>query len=113
MPLPESILLKIGWAKKHAALLETEMTGYFQGYPCHVVSEVDPNDETCMISRLEITKPMPPDFALIIGDCLQNLRTSLDYLVWELVLAAKKEPKKSNAFLFAKLQKRSKMRSLV
>ena len=35
---------------------------------------------------------------MIIGDCLQNLRSSLDYLVWELVLAEGKEPGKHNSF---------------
>lgn len=51
-----------------------------------------------MIARLVIATPIPVRVALIIGDCLQNLRTALDYLVWELVLAAQNVPGKKNAF---------------
>ncbi len=42
--------------------------------------------------------PIPLRLPLIIGDFLQNLRSSLDYLVWELVLAAKNTPDHNNMF---------------
>jgi hypothetical protein len=41
---------------------------------------------------------LPAQLPLILGDCLQNLRSSLDYLVWELVVAAKGQPNEKNAF---------------
>lgn len=39
-----------------------------------------------------LRKPIPVQLGLIAGDCLQNARSSLDYLIWELVLAAKHHP---------------------
>lgn len=44
------------------------------------------------------TEDVPPRIALIAGDFLQNLRSSLDYLVWELVLAEKEIPDKDHMF---------------
>jgi hypothetical protein len=42
---------------------------------------------------------------MVIGDVLQNLRTSLDYLVWELVSANKEIPGKMSAFPICGTQK--------
>jgi hypothetical protein len=47
---------------------------------------------------LKPKSPIPEKIGLIVGDCLQNLRTSLDYLVWELVLKAGNTPGKDNMF---------------
>jgi hypothetical protein len=41
---------------------------------------------------------VPARFGLIAGDFLQNMRSSLDYLVWQLVIANKKTPGRCNAF---------------
>ena len=41
---------------------------------------------------------MPAAIPLIIGDALQNLRSALDYLVWELVLAANNNPTEKHMF---------------
>jgi hypothetical protein len=49
--------------------------------------------------------PIPSVVPLLIGDCLQNLRSSLDYLVLELVLAAKKVPTRHNQFLICHEEK--------
>jgi hypothetical protein len=58
------------------------------------------------------TKPVPARFGLIAGDYLQNLRSVLDYLVWQLILANGQTPdetktafpicKKPNSFNVAK-----------
>jgi hypothetical protein len=42
--------------------------------------------------------PVPISIPLIIGDALQNLRSSLDYLVWKLVLAANNNPGDKHQF---------------
>jgi len=42
--------------------------------------------------------PVPARFGLIAGDFLQNIRSSLDYLVWQLVIANGKKPGRCNAF---------------
>jgi hypothetical protein len=44
----------------------------------------------------EVLKPLPADFGLIVGDCLHNLRSSLDNLAYELLAAYQKgQPSKS------------------
>jgi hypothetical protein len=46
-------------------------------------------------------EPVPARFGLISGDVLQSVRSSLDYLVWELVIANGEKPGKHNAFPIA------------
>jgi len=74
------------------------MDRYFKNDPCHIATEVDPVTNQIAGTRLVVTSPLPAEIPLIIGDCVQNLRTALDYLVWELVLAANNTPGKKNAF---------------
>lgn len=50
------------------------------------------------MGTLQPTGAIPGRISLILGDSLQNLRSSLDYLVWELVIAAKNAPGKHNMF---------------
>jgi hypothetical protein len=92
------VRLKIGWAKKHFNELVSVMDWYFKANPCQVVSELDPATNEISSTRVIVNNPIPPEVPLLIGDCLQNLRTALDYLVWELVLAAKGTPNKKNEF---------------
>lgn len=97
MPLPGSVLQKIGRAREHIDALELELNRYFNSIPCHISAEIDPDGDQ-VFARLITETPIPVRVALIIGDCLQNLRTSLDYLIWELVLAANNVPGERNAF---------------
>jgi hypothetical protein len=48
--------------------------------------------------RFEAKSSIPPCIPIIVGDCLQNLRSSLDYLVWELVIAAQGDPGEKSEF---------------
>lgn len=43
-------------------------------------------------------KPVPTRIPLLLGDALQNLRSALDYLVWELVISAGNKPGERNQF---------------
>ena len=93
----DSVRHKIFRAQTHFAELQTEMRGYFHTNPGKVVREAkgEPNE---YIGTFQAGGPIPARLPIIIGDCLQNLRSSLDYLVWELVLAAKNNPGKHNMF---------------
>jgi hypothetical protein len=53
------------------------------------------------IYAFEVDAAIPPRLGLIAGDCLQCLRSCLDYLVWELVLASGGTPGKNNMFPIA------------
>lgn len=93
----DSVRQKIFRAILHAQSLETELHRYFDSDPAHMVRDKDSPDDAPTFT-LKPKGPMPARFGLIIGDCLQNLRSSLDYLVWELVLATNSQPAEHNMF---------------
>jgi hypothetical protein len=93
----DSVRQKILWAAKHLKSLDAETTMYFDQKPGEVVAETDP-DTNRIILRFSEKIPVPPAIPLAIGDALQNLRSALDYLVWELVLASSNNPTKDHMF---------------
>lgn len=93
----DSVRSKIRWAEKHRQAINAEVSGYFEKNAGLVVAELHPQLYGGGVSNV-YGPPHPDSIALLIGDCLQNLRSALDYLVWELCLSAKREPGKHNAF---------------
>lgn len=66
----------------------------------------DPSSTTDQpIFILQPKEPIPSRFGFIIGDCFQNLRSSLDYLVRELVIAAGNKPTDREMFPICKTPK--------
>jgi hypothetical protein len=96
MPM-EAVRQKIARSREHLKSVETEIKGYFEKEPCRVVAEFDTNSNR-VVGRFVVTLPVPDSIPIILGDALQNLRSSLDYLVWELVLAANGSPGKKHMF---------------
>jgi hypothetical protein len=93
----ESVHAKVVRAKQHYEALTTELNRYLQGKRSELLMEA--NLQTNTVRVVGIEGPTVPDvIPVIIGDCLQNLRSALDYLVWELVLAANSQPSEKNAF---------------
>lgn len=97
MAFPDSLHQKIFRAFEHLKELEAETARYYQTKPGRVVrqKEGSPNE---YIGRIVTDGPIPARIPLIVGDCLQNLRSSLDYLIWELVFAANNTPSQKNMF---------------
>jgi hypothetical protein len=93
----DSVRYKIFRAITHLKELETELHRYYDTNPAKVVRQPD-GDPDRFIGKIETSTPIPARLPIIIGDCLQNMRSSLDYLVWELVLAAKNSPGKHSMF---------------
>jgi hypothetical protein len=74
--------LKVGRAKKHLQSLKDEIGRYLDTRPYEFPAEHDGDTAT---AKPAIIKTQPPsDFGCILGDCLANLRPSLDYIAWEL-----------------------------
>lgn len=65
--------------------------------PYRLVPEVDQASSRYLL-RIRIERDPPPQWSLIAGDFIQNLRASLDYLVWQLVLDNDHRPGRGNAF---------------
>jgi hypothetical protein len=92
-----SVELKIFRATQHFDSVKSELREYFQSNPGKMIRQPHSREDEA-IFRLITDDPSPARFGLIIGDALQNLRSSLDYLVWELVLAANVQPNEKNMF---------------
>jgi hypothetical protein len=92
-----SVRQKIFRAQQHLETISLELEGYFKTNPGKMVMEPesDPNNPAF---TFQPRTSIPARFGLIAGDCFQNLRSSLDYLVWELVLAANGKPTEKNMF---------------
>ena len=85
----------------HFEELHRELRTYYESKP----SAFEPQDlsgEDGLRLVFREAKPVPARIGLIAGDCIQAMRSSLDYLVWELVLAhGKIQPGTRNAFPIA------------
>jgi hypothetical protein len=92
-----SVELKIFRAAQHIESLKSELEGYFKGNPGKMVRQPHTSENEALF-RFIPDGPIPARFGLIVGDVLQNLRSSLDYLVWELVLAANSQPTEKSMF---------------
>ena len=89
MPTIDPVLQKLFRAKHHFEELDEELKNYYKS---------DPVKMTVSGAGFDIGGQVPARMGLIAGDVLQCFRSSLDYLVWELVLAAGNEPSHRNAF---------------
>lgn len=97
MSLPDSIVCKLFRAQEHLNDLQTEALKYYEKNPAKLVRQQEGAADE-FVGKIVSDVPIPKRIPLIVGDYLQNLRSSLDYLVWELVLAAKNQPTKDNMF---------------
>jgi hypothetical protein len=93
---------KLKRAVDHLEAARAVLSGYMETNPySFVLNEqrtVDSEGRVWGTGGFVSREPIPTDLALIIGDCLTNLRSSLDYLVHELVEANGKNPSEGNAF---------------
>jgi hypothetical protein len=97
MVVPDAVIYKIIRAGEHLQALEADVAEYFKSHPAKIMRQEEGSPDE-YIGRVIADTPIPMRLQLILGDFLQNLRSSLDYLVWELVLAAKNTPGEDNMF---------------
>jgi hypothetical protein len=93
MPTPESVQLKLHRAIVHRETLIFELNGYYALNPSRIVRHPDSKPGHA-IGIMETHIPVPKRISLIAGDFLQNIRSTLDYLVWELMLTTPNVPDK-------------------
>jgi hypothetical protein len=86
----EAVRQKILWADHHFKFLEIEIPRYFSQKPGELVTD-DKSDPKVVFFNFHLTTPVPDNIGFIVGDVLQNLRSCLDYLIWELVTAGQKQ----------------------
>jgi hypothetical protein len=100
-PIPESIPDSVRWkllrAQEHIDELHAEVGRYFQKDPAKVVRDENASPDE-YIAQVTARISVPGRVPMIVGDFLTNVRSSLDYLIWELALAAKNNPTDKNMF---------------
>ncbi|MGD1026380.1 hypothetical protein [Candidatus Binatus soli] len=75
---------KLRRAEEHAQALDTEIAQFLDSQPYSVVREFDAN-QCKYLFRLKVLKTIPQErLACIIGDCIHNARSALDYIAWRL-----------------------------
>src|SRR5688572_1441682 len=78
--------IKIERAKEHVQDLETEITAFLGREPYRIVRQDDANTGE-QTYRVLVSEDGPLRWGAIIGDVIHNLRTALDHLACQLVLA--------------------------
>jgi len=85
----DGVRLKIVRAQEHLKVLKEEVGRYLDSRPYELLTERE-NDR--MMARLVIKTEPPLGLSCIVGDCVNNLRTSLDYIVWQLAVRHSSTP---------------------
>lgn len=78
---------KFNRAKEQFDELGTEMEGFFNGEPKPYASVGEFDTEAWeWVERLQVIREPPLRFGVILGDCLHNLRSCLDHVIWQVTL---------------------------
>lgn len=91
------IAVKVERAKEHLAQLDFAVRAFLETNPYTVGTKNDPQTRKLIYYVTEI-KPVPQRIAAIAGDILQNLRSALDHLAHQLVLANRGKPTVDTCF---------------
>jgi hypothetical protein len=95
---------KLGRAREHLASLVSEQQEFLEARPFSVHGEFLADSGTYVFKVDEVADP-PLRCSIIIGDVLQNTRSALDHLVWQLVLLNDDTPGKQNQFPICSTEK--------
>jgi hypothetical protein len=80
VPVPDIVRYKVVRAYEHLKELEAEIGRYYDTNPAKMVRQPEGSPDQ-YIGKIVTDAPIPARIPLMIGDCVQNLRSSLDYLI--------------------------------
>lgn len=83
-------------AREHNERLEQLAEAFLKRRPNQVAFD-DHTEPGWLLLRVR-AEPIPAEFSAIAGDLIQNLRSALDLLVWQVVLTEGNSPGRHNAF---------------
>jgi hypothetical protein len=92
----DGVYQKIAWAEEHLNRLHTHPV-YNNFEPTRGAVKINLNGPWHVVT-VDRMPPTPPEVSLICGDYIQNLRSALDHLVWQLVIDNGNIPDNRNAF---------------
>lgn len=92
----EGVELKIARASEHLDALGAEASAYLDSDPYQVVGEPQADGDILWVCKVH--RYLPLRLSVVLGDFLHNLRSSLDHLAWQLVLANGGTPERKTTF---------------
>lgn len=93
------IRLKLSRAEKHICDLDSAIRIFCESKPYVLTAKPHRIAEIDHISFIaEAVQAIPGDISLILGDAIHNLRTALDHLAYQLVLANGEAPSRNTEF---------------
>lgn len=93
----DGVVQKLNRAKAHLNILDADLNA--EGGPYRLTVEPDAESGYYLIKAIRVRET--DHWALLLGDYLHNLRSALDHMVWQLVLANGERPTRSNEFPIA------------
>ena len=96
---------KLGRAEEHLRAFDELYTEFVLSQPYTIFTEFDPETGWHIVRWHVLREPPLEELGLIFGDMISNLRATLDYLVWQLVLAAGRRPGKRTGFPVVRREK--------
>jgi len=93
----EGVRAKLARADEHLQELKREIRVWVES-EAYVVRGQFEAERGEYVFRCEIREPPPARLGVIFGDAIQNLRSALDHLVWQLVIASDAQPDNRNQF---------------
>jgi hypothetical protein len=91
------IRVKVERAKEHIRDLEAEVSSFLSTNPYMVGTKRDPQTRRLIYYLVSVRNPSPR-ISAIIGDVIHNLRSALDHLAYQLVLAGGARPSTQTYF---------------
>ncbi len=89
--------LKLNRAKHHLRDLEAARKRFFDSNP-YDLGENENHETGQRELVVKRAAPVPDSLTLISGDVIHNLRSALDHLIWQLVIANDRKPNDTTAF---------------
>ena len=102
--LPD-VRAKIKRANQHVHDLQAAVNTFAERKSNRVITEVDKKAGKTVF-KAQITEDIPPEISAIIGDCVHNLRTALDYIICTAVVTNGRQITRRHGFPIALSQKK-------
>ncbi len=80
------VRLKLNRAQTHAHALNREIDAWLGQHPYGVFGEYEPGPPEQYVFRVRFLDPIPPEWAIAVGDIVHNARSALDHLAYVVVL---------------------------
>jgi hypothetical protein len=91
------VLAKLNRAQEHLEALHSQLPAFLDRKPHRFSAELDPERRRYSM-RVTILEDPPLEWSIIVGDIAHNLRSALDHLAWQLVIASGNKPSGGTQF---------------